>query len=241
MEEKDAEIALLREQAAKRQAALEIFGRELVELIPEHRAGGDVVEHATSCAVAFRAALAWLRSQLSAAKRERDEARAKVADAHDASAKPIYSWDPKVAAKMARSIVERYGATPYGFRFETRIVADPIPDGQGGTLHVESKVVATSGMFYLDGTVETFDEIESRADPREEILRSNMRINGWPLVCKITRSYRTTRTFEEADVVVSNDGEIVARGDDPKHVEYRRATTARWDAEWNAEHRMRTS
>lgn len=34
--------------------------------------------------------------------------------------RPIDSWDVAKATKMAHSVVERYSATPYGFRFVTR-------------------------------------------------------------------------------------------------------------------------
>ncbi len=44
-----------------------------------------------------------------------------------------------------------------------------------------------------------------------------------PIVCVTTNVYRSTQPFEEGDVVVDAKGVIVERGDDPKHVAYRKA------------------
>lgn len=141
----------------------------------------------------------------------------------ETTSKPIESRDVKLAVQMAETVVERYGAKPYGFRFETRIVADPIPDGQGGTLVVQSKCVAESGTHFLGGKLETYDEVVSRNNPKEGILRLNM--FGTPIVCVTANSFIDTRPFEADDFVVNAEGEIVERGDDPKHVAYRAMRT----------------
>lgn len=52
--------------------------------------------------------------------------------------KPIDSWDVKAAVKMAKSVKERYGATPYGFRFTTRGRTDA---------DLDSRVIATAACF----------------------------------------------------------------------------------------------
>jgi len=120
----------------------------------------------------------------------------------ESSVRPIESWSPETAAAMSRTITERHGAIPYGFRFETRVVADPIPDGEGGTLEVEPKTVESSGMYYLGGVVETIADVEARHDPKESILLSNMQCNGYDRVITTTNGYRWTQPFEPGDHVV---------------------------------------
>lgn len=110
----------------------------------------------------------------------------------------IESWDVLEACKLAGGIVERYGARPYGFRFETRLVSSPIDDGCGGT----RSPVERSGMYYLNGVLETLAEIEARADPSENILRSNMRCNGWDYVVVTKNVYKSVHPFEAGDHIV---------------------------------------
>lgn len=153
----------------------------------------------------------------------------------ETTTKPIESWDPVLAAKMAKKIKERHGARPYGFRFEERIVADPIDDGEGGLLSVEQKTTRTSGTYFLTGKVETYDDVVRRADPRERILRSNMRCNDYALVVSNTNSYLSTHPFDKEDFVVDADGNITERGDAPHWVEYRRVQKKRWEKELEAE------
>jgi hypothetical protein len=78
--------------------------------------------------------------------------------------KPIQSWDIEIAKKMARAIKERYGAVPYGFRFSTRSRSEK---------DLDSKVTATSPLYYLGGTVETLEQVKARATERDKILISN--------------------------------------------------------------------
>lgn len=108
--------------------------------------------------------------------------------------KPIDSWDVKEAQRMAKSITERYGATPYAFQFTTR--------GRGPD-DLDSKVTKRSGMHYMHGKVETLAEIEARNDPSEAILRSNMRGNGWDRVVTNTKGYRWTQPLGKDDVVLA--------------------------------------
>ncbi len=39
---------------------------------------------------------------------------------HETSTEPISSWDVEAVKEMARSVKERYGATPFGFRVKAR-------------------------------------------------------------------------------------------------------------------------
>ena len=145
----------------------------------------------------------------------------------ETSSFPIANWDTVVATRMAAGVLERYDAKPYGFRFETRLVSDPVSDGQGGTLKVESKLVKKSGIYYITGSLETLDDAEARNLANEEILRSNMRGNDMFIVCVNSNSWRSVHSFEESDFVVDAQGYIVERGDNPAYVDYRDKTKAR--------------
>src|SRR5688572_23657281 len=87
--------------------------------------------------------------------------------------KPIGEWSAALAARMASDVTERYNSKPYGFRFSTSIVADPVSDGAGGTLEVRPKQIVESGMYHLGGELLTYDDVRARNDPKENILRSN--------------------------------------------------------------------
>lgn len=65
--------------------------------------------------------------------------------------KPIDSWDPKKAIILAK---ECYGSV-FGFRFITQRISDPIDDRHGGKLNVEPRELNRSGVYYIDGHVET--------------------------------------------------------------------------------------
>lgn len=138
------------------------------------------------------------------------------------SSRPINEWDTKEALEIAKTVSERYNAKPYGFSFSTQLTALPVPDGEGGTLEVAPKTVATSGTHFIGGKLETYDDVIARDDPKEEIMRSNMRANSYWIVCINTNSFRSALPFEEKDILVdATTGEILARGDDPKYVAYR--------------------
>lgn len=155
---------------------------------------------------------------------------------HEESSRPIASWDTKVAAWMAKEITERHGARPFGFYFVTNIEADPIPDGAGGTLNVEPKKIAESGMYFLGGKLRRLDDVEAENKEDEHILRSNMRGNGMHIVVENRNSYRSTNPFGEKDVIVDVEtGEVFVRGDDPFLVEYRKKTAERVKRELEAE------
>ena len=107
--------------------------------------------------------------------------------------KPIDSWDVEKAVKMARKIKERYDATPWGFQFVTR--------GRGPD-DLDSKETARSPMYHLGGRIETLAEVEARNDPKEEILRSNMRGNKYDRIVINDNSWRSTQPLREGDVVL---------------------------------------
>lgn len=144
----------------------------------------------------------------------------------------VDSWDPAIAVKIGADIIQRYGAKPYGFYFSTIITADPVSDGEGGKLSVESKEVSRSGMFFLGGIVESFDEVVARADHKEHIMRSNMKSNRIPLIHISTRSYKHTQYFDQDDVVVDEDtGAVIIYGNNAKYMTYRKQMFEKWDIE----------
>lgn len=113
--------------------------------------------------------------------------------AAEATTKPVDAWAVPLALEMMADIKERHGATPYGFRFSTRCRADD---------ELDSKVIATGPMHYVNVKVETLAEIEARNDPKEEILRSNMRRNGYDRVATTTTGWKWTQPLREDDVIV---------------------------------------
>lgn len=107
--------------------------------------------------------------------------------------KPIDSWDVPTAVKMSKSIVERYDARPYGFRFTTR---------SRGPKDLDSKEIAESPMHFLGGKIETVIEIERRNDPKESILLSNMKCNNWPRIVRSTGRWSWCQPLRDKDVVL---------------------------------------
>ena len=105
----------------------------------------------------------------------------------------IAAWDVKAAMKMANEIIERYGATPYSFRFTTR---------SRGPNDLDSKQSAQSPFYFLGGKVESVADVERRADPKESILLSNMKGNGWNRIITNDNSWRWTQPLEDDDVVL---------------------------------------
>lgn len=149
----------------------------------------------------------------------------------ETTTQPIDGRDTKVAVTMADSIREHHGARPYGFRFETRIVAESVPDGEGGELAVSVKTVDKSGTYFIGGKLETLDEVTARSDPKENILRSNMQASDMCIVCVTTNGYRSTMPFSDKDFVVDATGTVTEHGDDPRHVAYRQLVKDRIVAE----------
>lgn len=107
--------------------------------------------------------------------------------------KPIDAWDVDKAVAMAREINERYGATPYGFRFTTRTREDH---------ELDSKVTARSPMYYLGGKVETLAEVKARATDKDRILVSNMEANDHKRIITNDNSWRWVQPLNDDDVVL---------------------------------------
>lgn len=111
----------------------------------------------------------------------------------EATTKEIPSWDIEAAKEMAHGISERYGATPYAFRFSTR---------SRGPADLDSKETSKSSLYYLGGRIETREEVERRNDPKEDILRGNMRANNIDRIIVNTNSWRFTGALGPDDVVL---------------------------------------
>lgn len=112
---------------------------------------------------------------------------------HEESTKPISAWDTDKACTMARTIKERYGATPFAFYFTTR--------GRK-TDELDSREVKRSGRYFLGGKIETLEQVKKRADPNERILLSNMEWNGWHRIITNTNSWKITQPLEADDIVL---------------------------------------
>lgn len=114
---------------------------------------------------------------------------------HEETTKEIESWNVDQAVAMSKEIKERYGATPFGFRFKTR---------ERGQKDFDSKQTAESGWYFLGGKIRTRAQVEADNDPKEEILRSNMRGNNIAAVIENTNSWKVTVPFDEINDVVLN-------------------------------------
>ena len=108
--------------------------------------------------------------------------------------KEIDDWDVFKAIEMAKDIIERYHAKPYGFKFFTRERNDD---------ELDSKVTQQSGTYYINGVIETLEDIKAKGDPNNRILISNMENNGWNKVVTTHSPYKWTQPFGENDHIVS--------------------------------------
>lgn len=111
----------------------------------------------------------------------------------ETSRKEIAGWDVEAATAMAVEIVERHGARPYGFRFVTR---------SRGPDDLDARDTDRSPVYYLGGTIRTADEVLSGTDPKEEILRSNVRSNNVKRIIVNDNSWRFTAILNDDDVVL---------------------------------------
>ncbi len=108
--------------------------------------------------------------------------------------KEIDSWDVAKAQKMAESISERHNAIPYGFKFHTK---------ERGPKDLDSHITLRSPMYFINCKIETRKEIDKRNDPKEKILRSNMRANKIDRVAVTIKGWKSTHPIGDNDVVLS--------------------------------------
>lgn len=107
--------------------------------------------------------------------------------------KPINSWDVDIAIGMSKSIKERYGAIPYGFRFTTR---------SRGYDDLDSHEVARGPMYYLGGEILTLDQVKEQNNPKNRTLISNMEDNNWDRIIVNTNSWKWTQPLKDNDIVL---------------------------------------
>ena len=105
--------------------------------------------------------------------------------------KVIKKWDVDAALKLLPDIIERYGATPYGFQFSTK---------KRGMRDMEPKEIKRSPMYYVNCKVQTLEDVEK--EPGTETLVSNMRRNGWDKIVTTTEGYKWSQPLREGDVVL---------------------------------------
>lgn len=112
---------------------------------------------------------------------------------HEERMLQIDSWDVDKAVEMARSIEERYGATPFCFQFVTKGREE---------CELDSRVVDRSGRYYLGGEILTLEQVKAKNDPDDRILISNMERNDWDRIIVNTNSWKMTQPLEDDDVVL---------------------------------------
>ena len=103
----------------------------------------------------------------------------------------IASWDIAEAVRMSQDIKERYGATPYAFRFTTWGRKDD---------ELDSREIERSPTYFLGGKIKTLEDVE--ATQPGTILARNMRTNGYARVITTTEGWRWTQPLNDRDVVL---------------------------------------
>lgn len=111
----------------------------------------------------------------------------------ETSRKEIDSWDTAKAIEMMGSIVERYGARPYGFRFLTY--------GRSAN-ELDSHEVARSHTYYVNCDILTKDEILADDDPRFKIMRANVECNGIKRIARTRSGWLGHYPMSDADEVI---------------------------------------
>lgn len=111
----------------------------------------------------------------------------------ETTTKEVDSWCVETAKEMAANITERHNSKPYGFSFFTKERTDE---------DLDSHISDRSPMYYLGGTVETYDQIRDRNDPKDRILLENMKWNKWPAVVTTYTPWKCTRELHDDDVVL---------------------------------------
>lgn len=115
---------------------------------------------------------------------------------------------PEIVEK-AKCIVQRHGATPYGFVLTKHVTGEDVPV-DGHILKLQSKEVFRSGTFYITGSIMKLQDIPDTNETRT--LRFNMEINGFQAAIENNNSYRFTGAFSKNDFVVNWNGKIVVSG-----------------------------
>jgi hypothetical protein len=111
----------------------------------------------------------------------------------ETTTKPVKGWNVANAKKMAETIKERYGAVPYGFQFSTR--------GRGPK-DLDSKVIKTSPMYWVNVKIETLAQIKRRNRKEDKTLIWNMETNGWDRVVTTVKGWKATYPIGDKDIIL---------------------------------------
>lgn len=111
----------------------------------------------------------------------------------ESTRKEIDSWDVEKAKEMRKDIVERHGARPYAFRFLTR---------SRGPNDLDAKQTAQSPLYFIGCKVSTYHDVVARNDPKEEILRSNMRSNNITRIAEPMEGWKVSVPIGDNDIVL---------------------------------------
>lgn len=107
--------------------------------------------------------------------------------------KEIDSWDVQKAQEMAKTISERYGATPYGFYFSTR---------SRGPDDLDAKETAASPFHFVNCNILTLEDVIARNDPRDEILIRNMKNNGFDRIAEPKTGWKASLPVAKDAIVL---------------------------------------
>lgn len=98
--------------------------------------------------------------------------------------KEIESWDVDKAKEMAKNIIERYNSKPYSFRFITR---------------EKEKIIRKSGFYFINGKVETLEDVKAKNNRDDKILISNMENSSWNKIVTTFSPWRWTQPFDDSN------------------------------------------
>jgi len=109
------------------------------------------------------------------------------------STREMESWDIESAKNIAKTIVERHGATPYGFIFYTK---------SRSFSGLDSSVVASSPFYYLGGKIQSVADLIADGVSENAVLIQNMKINDWEYVITTTGGWGWSQPLRDGDVVL---------------------------------------
>ena len=109
----------------------------------------------------------------------------------------IDTWNITKAMALAKSILERHGAWPYGFRFTTRART---------TKKLDSKVVNTSACHFINCRLRTRAQVDKDNLPDEEILRANLHQNKITHIAQTIMGWRSSLPLRPGDTIWNADG-----------------------------------
>lgn len=148
----------------------------------------------------------------------------------ESSCQEFAKLDYKAICDAAKTIKERYGAMPYGFKWTKYEVPIDIPKIEGYKVMIDPNVLDKSpGTIFITGEVIFSNNLNG---PDDKILKSNLESNNGGVGIINTNSYKFHAGFNEDDIVIGWDGAEVVRGDIKPLMEYRKKIRAKKEAEY---------